>query len=60
MTEEQRQKWNEFYKPLSKAFYAANLTGQAFEIDAYQRFMRDYMQSVQAVDDSVGQVLQYL
>lgn len=60
MTEEQKQKWNEFYDPLSKAFYDANYTGRALEIDIYNRFMRDYMQSVAAVDESVGQVLDYL
>lgn len=60
LNEEQRKKWLDYYEPLSKAFYEANYTGQALEIDIYNRFMRDYMQSIAAVDESVGKVLNYL
>jgi len=60
LTDEQRAKWKEYYEPISKAFYEANYTGTALEVDIYQRFMRDYMQSVAAVDESVGQILDYL
>jgi len=37
-----------------------NLTGEALDIEIYQRFMRDYMQSVAGVDESVGTILDYL
>jgi uncharacterized sulfatase len=60
MNEEQREKWNAFYKPVSDMFYQKNYTGQALDIDIYQRFMRDYMQSVAQVDESIGDVLKYL
>ena len=65
MTEEQRTKWEDFYKPLSDAFYADGFDqawgpDQAQQIEVYQRMMRDYMQSIAAVDDSIGQVLKYL
>jgi arylsulfatase A-like enzyme len=30
------------------------------DVDIYQRMMRDYMQTVAAVDDSVGEVLKHL
>eukprot|EP00587_Corethron_hystrix_P006024 CAMPEP_0113301440 /NCGR_PEP_ID=MMETSP0010_2-20120614/2672_1 /TAXON_ID=216773 ORGANISM="Corethron hystrix, Strain 308" /NCGR_SAMPLE_ID=MMETSP0010_2 /ASSEMBLY_ACC=CAM_ASM_000155 /LENGTH=536 /DNA_ID=CAMNT_0000155071 /DNA_START=717 /DNA_END=2327 /DNA_ORIENTATION=+ /assembly_acc=CAM_ASM_000155 len=60
MTEEQRTVWEEYYGPLSRAFYGANYTGTALDVDKYQRFMRDYVQSVAAVDESVGRVLDHL
>jgi uncharacterized sulfatase len=60
MNDEQRKSWNEFYGPISDQFYQANYTGKALDIDIYQRFMRDYMQSVAAVDESVGHVLDHL
>lgn len=62
MNEEQLQKWNDFYKPISDAFFQGGVPqpSQALDIDIYQRFMRDYMQSVAAVDDSVGEILDYL
>jgi arylsulfatase A-like enzyme len=52
--------WNEFYDPISEAFYKKNYTGTALEVDIYNKMMRDYMQTVKAVDDSVGDVLNYL
>jgi arylsulfatase A-like enzyme len=36
------------------------LTGEALTRWKYQRYMRDYLATVQSVDDSVGQVLEYL
>jgi arylsulfatase A-like enzyme len=36
------------------------LTGEALTRWKYQRYMRDYLATVQSVDDGVGQVLQYL
>jgi arylsulfatase A-like enzyme len=36
------------------------LTGEALARWKYQRFMQDYLATIQAVDDSVGQVLAYL
>lgn len=60
MNEEQRDAWNDYYKPLSDAFYQANYTGKDLEVDIFQRFIRDYMQSVAAVDESVGKILDYL
>ena len=62
MNEEQRQKWNDFYKPISDAFFQGGIPkpSSGLTIDLYQRFMRDYMQSVAAVDDSIGEILDYL
>ena len=65
MTDEQRKKWEDFYKPLSDAFYSdgfdqAWTPNESQQIEVYQRMMRDYMQSIAGVDDSIGQVLKYL
>jgi hypothetical protein len=35
MNDEQRSKWNDFYKPISDIFYQRNYTGQALDIDIY-------------------------
>eukprot|EP00961_Rhodomonas_salina_P243876 3295214-Rhodomonas_salina.3 len=36
MTAEQRRQWDEFYGPLSQAFYAKNYSGAALEIEMFQ------------------------
>lgn len=60
MTPEQRSQWNEAYLPDNNAFWKADLHGK--ELDEYkgQRYLRDYMATVAAVDDGVGKILDYL
>ncbi len=60
MTPEQRSLWEEYYQPMSDAFYAANLTGDDLALWKYQRYMNDYLACIQSVDDQVGRVLDYL
>ncbi len=60
MTPEQRNQWNEAYLPDNNAFWKADLHGK--ELDEYkgQRYLRDYLATVAAVDDGVGKILDYL
>lgn len=64
MTPEQKAIWNAYYAPLNKAFIKRYKEGKlsAKEIVSwkYQRYMRDYLSTVKAVDDSVGELLDYL
>lgn len=60
LTEEQRAKWDAHYKPIGEAFKKANLSGKALKEWKYQRYMKDYLRSVAAVDEGVGRVLEYL
>jgi arylsulfatase A-like enzyme len=60
LTKEQLAAWNAAYGPRNEAFQKANLTGEELVKWKYQRYMKDYLRCVAAVDDSVGQVLDYL
>ncbi len=60
LTEEQLKLWNEAYEPKNEAFRQANLTGKDLVRWKYQRYMKDYLRCVAAVDDGIGEVLDYL
>ena len=60
MTKEQRQAWNESYRPKNDAFHDANLKGRDLARWKGQRYLRDYMGTVKAVDEGVGKILDYL
>ena len=60
LTEEQLKLWNAAYGPKNAAFEAAKLTGKDLVRWKYQRYMKDYLRCVQAVDDDIGRVLKYL
>ena len=44
----------------TRAGASVTLTGEALARWKYQRYMRDYLATVQSVDDNVGRVLDYL
>jgi arylsulfatase A-like enzyme len=60
MTPEQRQAWEDYYRPLSNKFYEANLTGDELAKWKLQRYLEDYLSVIQSVDDQVGRLLDYL
>ena len=70
LTDEQRAQWNAAYDPKNEAFkkaYAQNgeldFTGDNAEEVAvwkYNRYIKDYLRTIQSVDDGVGEVLDYL
>ena len=60
MSKEQRQAWNEAYRPKNDAFHEANLKGRDLAKWKGQRYLRDYMGTVKAVDEGVGKILDYL
>jgi len=64
MNPQQRQKWNAHYGPRNKAFLedfqAGKLDHKAIVQWKYRRYMRNYLATVRAVDDSVGRLLKYL
>ena len=60
MNEEQRALWNEAYRRKNDAFHAASPEGMALTEWKYQRYMQDYLATIVAVDESVGQVLAFL
>ncbi|MCR4765247.1 MAG: sulfatase, partial [Bacteroidaceae bacterium] len=60
LTPEQRAAWDKYYLPRNRAFMEAHLTGNALTEWKYQNYVRDYMAVIQSVDESVGQLLDYL
>lgn len=60
LTPEQLDAWNKAYDPKNEAFRKANLEGRDLVRWKYQRYMKDYLRCVAAVDDNVGRVLKYL
>ena len=60
LTEEQAKVWNAAYGPKNEAFKKANLQGKDLVKWKYQRYAKDYLRCVAAVDDNIGRVLDYL
>ena len=60
LTPEQMEEWNAAYEPKNEAFRKANLTGDALVRWKYQRYIKDYLRCIAAVDDNLGRLLEYL
>ncbi len=60
LTPSQRKAWDAAYEPKNEAFRAQNLSGRALVKWKYQRYVKDYLRCVAAVDDNIGRVLDYL
>ena len=60
LTESQRAAWDAAYGPKNAAFRAKNLAGRDLVKWKYQRYAKDYLRCVAAVDDNIGRVLEYL
>jgi len=60
--EEQRAKWDAVYDPINEDFKKRypSMTEKEKMSWRYQRYMQDYLGSIAAVDDGVGEVLDYL
>jgi arylsulfatase A-like enzyme len=59
-TPEQFEVFDGHFRPLNEAFAAANLEGKERTRWHYQRYMKNYLRCVKAVDENVGRVLDYL
>lgn len=60
LTDEEKKAFEEAYEPKNEAFREANLEGEDLVRWKYQRYMKDYLRTVQSVDDNVGRILDYL
>ncbi len=60
MTDEEKAAWLTAYKKVNDEFAAAKLEGDALVRWKYQRYMKDYLNTIESVDDSVGELLEYL
>lgn len=57
---EQKAAFQAAYGPKNKAFQAANLKGKELIRWKYQRYIKDYLRTIVALDENVGRVLDYL
>jgi len=60
LTPEQLAAWNAAYEPRNAAFRKANLKGEALVRWKFQRYVKDYLRCIAAMDDQIGRVLDYL
>jgi len=60
MNEEQKKLWNEAYDKKNEEFLKANLQGKDLVRWKYQRYMKDYLRCIRALDDNIGRILDYL
>lgn len=61
-TPQQREKWLAAYTPKNEAFKVSypHLTDEQIARWKYNRYIKDYLRTIQSVDDGVGQLLDYL
>jgi N-acetylglucosamine-6-sulfatase len=64
MTDEQKKAWDAAYEPENQAFISAMKASplSADEVTRwkYQRYLKDYLRTIRAVDENVGRMLDYL
>ena len=64
MSAEQKKAWDDYYRPQNEAFIKQMKAGELDDDEIlswkYQRYITDYLKCIQAVDDGVGQLLDYL
>ena len=64
MNAAQKRAWNAHFSPHNQKFLADYQTGKLTHSDIvrwkYRRYMRNYLSTVKAVDESVGRMLKYL
>ncbi|QDT39177.1 sulfatase family protein [Stratiformator vulcanicus] len=60
LTPEQKQKWQDAYDAKNEAFRKSDLKGDDLIRWKYQRYIKDYLRTIDSVDENVGRVLDYL
>jgi len=59
-TLEQKNAWLAAYTPKNVAMRAQKLEGKELALWKFNRYIKDYLRTIQSVDDGVGEVLDYL
>src|SRR5690606_24160364 len=60
MTADEQQRFFVAYRKRNNAFHATPMTEKEIAEWKYQRYLQDYLATIRAVDESVGQMLDYL
>ena len=56
----QKQAWLNAYTPKNDIMRSQNLQGNELALWKFNRYLKDYLRTIQSVDDGVGEVLNYL
>ena len=59
-TPEQFNQFDQAFRPKNEAFVKAQLTGKERTRWHYQRYIKNYLRCVKAVDENIGRMLEYL
>ena len=60
LTGKQRKAWDSYYDKINEDFKEHHLSGKALLKWKYERYMHDYLSCILSVDESVGEILDYL
>ncbi len=60
MTDEEKAAWDAHYEPINRAFSENPPEGADLSRWKYQRYIKDYLRCVAAIDDNLGRVLDQL
>jgi arylsulfatase A-like enzyme len=60
MDNQQRKQWMDAYEQENQDFLKAKLQGKELALWKFNRYIKDYLRTIQSVDDGVGEVLDYL
>jgi arylsulfatase A-like enzyme len=60
LTDEQRTAWDAYYKPRNAAMREAMLDGDDLVRWKYQRYIKDYLRCILAVDENMGRLLDFI
>jgi arylsulfatase A-like enzyme len=60
LTPEQLAAWTSYYGPIKEHYEKDKPTGKALTHWRFQRYMKDYLSCVAAVDENIGKMLAYL
>jgi arylsulfatase A-like enzyme len=60
LNDDEKKAFLEAYVPKNDAFKKAKLTGKELAIWKYERYIKDYLRTIQSVDDNVGRMMDYL
>ena len=59
-TPKQREEWLKAYTPKNIDMKTKNLKGDSLALWKFNRYIKDYLRTIQSVDDGVGEILDYL
>lgn len=56
----QKKAWDAYYTPIIKDFKEKKYQGKDLAKWKFNRYIKDYLRTIQSVDDGVGEILEYL